>query len=231
MARRQPEIIRGAAKSAWQLFAGATLWRIGLAITLVLHLAILLLPHSILAWNGTAVRLYLLEGTGFVFGVLALTGWLAVMRQHISRTTTSARATLSELADCILLSLLCTAIVSGLVTAILYRWGSSWATSTLAPYMTSLARGAPEMPLIVEMPFLVRLHVASWFAVIALVPFTSASMIIVALLDRAVMWINRPIHAIARGGRRAMVRLSPARWLWPEEDALDNRVDNAHKHS
>jgi nitrate reductase gamma subunit len=153
------------------------------------------------------------------------------MRQHISRTTTSARATLSEIADCIFLSLLCTAIVSGLVTAIAYRWGSSWAASTLTPYVTSLARGTPQMPLIVEMPFLVRLHVASWFAVIALVPFTSAAMIVVALLDRGVMWINRPIHAIARGGRRAMARLSPARWLWPEEDALDNSVDNAQEHS
>jgi hypothetical protein len=83
------------------------------------------------------------------------------------------------------------------------------------------------------MPFLVRLHVLSWFAIIALVPFTSAAMIAVSMLDRAVDFVVRPINAGTRVGRRAMAKMSPAKWLWPEEDAIDltAKVDNAQEPS
>jgi nitrate reductase gamma subunit len=233
MSRRDPEGTRAAARAAWNLFSGTTTWRIGLAVTFGIHMLGLLIPHSILAWNGVPVRLYLLEDGGFLLGVVALVGWLKIMRRHISKTTASARATLQEIADCGLLSLFCMALVSGLVIAILYRWGSSWSASTLAPYMASLARGAPMTQLIVDMPFLVRLHVLSWFAIIALVPFTSASLIAVSVLDRLVALALRPINAATRVGRRAVAKLSPARWLWPEEDAIDMtaKVDNAQEHS
>jgi nitrate reductase gamma subunit len=155
------------------------------------------------------------------------------MRRHINKTTASARATLQEIADCGLLSLFCMALVSGLVIAILYRWGSSWSASTLAPYMQSLASGAPQTQLVEDLPFLVRLHVLSWFAIIALVPFTSASLIAVSLLDRAVALVVRPINAATAMGSRTMAKLSPAKWLWPEEDAVDltAKVDNAQEHS
>lgn len=235
MSRRDPEGARAGASAAWQLFTGTTTWRVGLAVTFVLHLLGLLIPKSILAWNGVPVRLYLLEDGGFLLGVVAVVGWVKIMRRHVNRTTASARATLSEIADSALLSLFCMALVSGLVIAILYRWGSSWSASTLAPYMMSLARGTPETHLIENMPFLVRLHVLSWFAIVALVPFTSASLLAVAVLDRLAAVVVRPINATTRVGRRAMARLSPARWLWPEEDAIDYaaggpNVENAQEH-
>ncbi|HZJ67925.1 MAG TPA: respiratory nitrate reductase subunit gamma [Kofleriaceae bacterium] len=233
MSRRDPEATRAGARSAWELFSGTTTWRIGLAVTFGLHLLGLLIPRSILAWNGVPVRLYLLEDGGFLLGVVALVGWVKIMRRHINKTTASARATLQEIADCGLLSLFCMALVSGLVIAILYRWGSSWSASTLAPYMQSLASGAPQTQLVEDLPFLVRLHVLSWFAIIALVPFTSASLIAVSLLDRAVALVVRPIDAATAMGRRTMAKLSPAKWLWPEEDAVDltAKVDNAQEHS
>jgi nitrate reductase gamma subunit len=233
MSRRDPEGTRAAARSAWQLFSGTTTWRIGLAVTFGIHMLGLLIPRSILAWNGVPVRLYLLEDGGFLLGVVALVGWVKIMRRHITKTTASARATLQEIADCVLLSLFCMALVSGLSIAILYRWGSSWSASTVAPYMASLARGAPLTHLVENLPFLVRLHILSWFAIIALVPFTSASLIAVSALDRVVALVLRPINAATRVGRRAMAKLSPARWLWPEEDAIDvtAKVDNAQEHS
>jgi nitrate reductase gamma subunit len=236
MSRRDPGAARAAGSAAWKLFSGTTTWRVGLAVTFALHLLGLLIPRSILAWNGVPVRLYLLEDGGFLLGVVALVGWVKIMRHHVSRTTASPRATLSEIADCVLLSLFCMALVSGLVIAILYRWGSSWSASTVAPYMASLARGAPATQLIEDMPFLVRLHVLSWFAIIALVPFTSASLIAVSVLDRGVELVLRPINAGTRLGRRAMAKLSPARWLWPEEDVIDvtgkaPNVDHAQEPS
>ncbi|HSR98688.1 MAG TPA: respiratory nitrate reductase subunit gamma [Kofleriaceae bacterium] len=233
MSRRDPEGARAAGSAAWKMFSGGTLWRVGLAVTFALHLLGLLIPRSILAWNGVPVRLYLLEDGGFLLGVVALIGWVKIMRQHIGKTVASPRATLQEIADCVLLSLFCMALVSGLVVAILYRWGSSWSAGTLAPYMASLARGAPATHLIEDMPFLVRLHVLSWFAIIALVPFTSAALIAVSLLNRAVDMVVQPINAGTRVGRRAMARMSPAKWLWPEEDAIDltAKADNAQEHS
>jgi nitrate reductase gamma subunit len=224
MTRHQRMELRAAASDAWRLFGGRSAWRIGIAATFALHLVGVVIPRSVVAWNGAPVRLYLLEGSSFLLGALALVGWSQIMRRHIARATASARATAQEIADCILLSLLCMAIVSGLATALLYRWGSSWSASTLAPYIASLARGAPQTQLIETMPFLVRLHVLSCFAVIAVVPFTSAALLVMPMLARGAAAIGRPIHAIARAGRRGLARLSPARWLWPEEDALDPSV-------
>jgi len=235
VARRKPDTLRAAAAEAWHLFRGPAAWRIGIAATVAVHLLGLVVPHAIIAWNGVPVRLYLLEGSGFLLGAAALVGWVQIMRHHLGRSTTEARTSLSELADCVFLSVLCMAIVSGLVTAVLYRWGSSWATGTLAPYVESLARGAPATRLVEEMPFLVRLHVFSWFIVITLVPFTSAALILVSGIARCGVLLTRPINAAIqlarRVARRVAAKFSPARWLWPEEDAaeLHGEVDNAQE--
>jgi len=228
IARRQPDALRAASSEAWQLFRGPVTWRVGMVVTAAMHLLGLVLPRTIVAWDGVPVRLYLLEGSGFLFGIVALIGWGKVMRRHFGRSTTGARSSLSELADCVFLSVSCMAIVSGLVTAVLYRWGSSWATGTLAPYMQSLARGAPATRLVEEMPFLVRLHVFSWFVVIALVPFTSAALIIASWLERCAMLVTRPINAATQVAHRMAAKLSPARWLWPEEDAADAVERHGH---
>jgi nitrate reductase gamma subunit len=233
IARQRPETLRTASSEAWQLFRGQTAWRVGLLVTAAIHLLGLVVPHAIVAWNGVPVRLYLLEGGGFLFGVVALVGWVQLMQRHFGRGAAGTRASLSEIADCIFLSVVCMAIVSGLVTAVLYRWGSSWATGTLSPYMTSLLNGAPATQLVEGMPFLVRLHVFSWFVVIAMVPFTSAALIVAPWIERGAMLVTHPINAVTRMGQRMAARFSPARWLWPEEDAIEVPAEgnNAQKPS
>lgn len=226
LARRRPEAIRPAADAAWQLFRGSFAWRLGLGITAILHLACLIVPGAIRGWNGVPLRLYLLEGTGFVFGVVALIGLIQLMWRHVGRTIAASHARVPEIADYALLSLLAVATVSGLATAVLYRWGSSWSIGTVTPYIASLVRGEPAVSLVEQMPFLVRLHVFSWFALLAVMPFTGAAMVLVAAGDRLVLASGRPLTAVARTGRRVLARLSPARWLWPEEDLPDS--GNAH---
>ena len=230
LARRQPEAIRPAAGSAWQLFRGTLAWRTGLAITAALHMVCLLAPSAVRGWNGTPLRLYLLEGTGFVFGAVLLIGLVQLMVRHISRSVASHQPRVPEVADYALLSLLAIATLSGLTIAVMYRWGSSWEAGTLTPYLWSLLRGAPATGLVQQMPFLVRLHVFTWFAVLAVMPFTSAAMILVSAGDRIVLLAAHPIAAAARGGRRAAGKLSPARWLWPEED-LPSDGGSAREHS
>jgi nitrate reductase gamma subunit len=218
IARRRPETIRDASKTAWRLFRGSSAWRIGLAITALLHLVFMILPGAIQRWNGVPLRLYLLEASGFLFGVVTLVGVLQLMWRHAHRGAAETRRKLPEIADYTLLSLVLVATVSGLATAVLYRWGSSWAVGTVTPYLRSLGRGAPATALVEQMPFLIRLHVFTWFAVFAVVPFTSAASMLVAAGDRIVLFAAHPIAAASRTGRRALGKLSPARWLWPEED-------------
>jgi nitrate reductase gamma subunit len=230
LARRRPEAIRPAAEAAWQAFRGTAAWRIGLAITAILHVVCLAVPGTIRTWNGAPLRLYLLEGTGFVLGVVALIGLVQLLWRHIGRSIAAHHTRLFEIGDYALLSVLCVAAVSGLATAVVYRWGSSWAVGTLTPYLRSLGKAEPAIELVGQMPFLIRLHVFSWFAVLAVVPFTSAAMILVAAGDRIVLAAGRPIAAAAHTGRRALGKLSPARWLWPEED-LPGDGGDAHEPS
>jgi nitrate reductase gamma subunit len=230
LARRRPEAIRPAADAAWQQFRGTAAWRIGLAITAILHLVCIAVPGAIRTWNGAPLRLYLLEGTGFVFGVIALIGLVQLLVRHVGRSIAAHQPRLFEIGDYALLSALCVAAVSGLGMAVTYRWGSQWAVGTLTPYLWSLGKGEPAIALVGQMPFLIRLHVFSWFAVLAVVPFTSAAMILVAAGDRVVLAVGRPVTAAAHAGRRALGKLSPARWLWPEED-LPGDGGDAHEPS
>lgn len=223
VARRNPEAIRPSAKQAWHALASSRLWQAGLAVTIILHIIGLVAPHAILGWNTSPGRLYLLEGIGFLLGIAALVGWVQVMTRHVNRAASSG--SLLELTDCILLSVLCMAVVSGLITAFLYRWGSSWGEQTLAPYMSSLATGKPASSLIEELPFLVRLHVFTWFIAIALVPFTSITNLILPAIDRVLLTISGPVGAAGAAGRRTAKKLSPAHLIWPEEDALDLSKD------
>jgi nitrate reductase gamma subunit len=217
------------ARAAWQLFSGRGAWRTGLLVTVILHLLGLVIPRAILLWNAVPVRLYMLEASGFLLGALALVGWIQIMRRYLGRSAGTSRAGASEIADGILLSLLGLAMLSGLVIAVMYRWGSSWAVGTVTPYMQSLVRGAPATELVAQLPFLVRLHILSWFAMIAVVPFGSFALVLVALAHRGLLVIARPFEAGAQAGRRAAARLSPARWLWPEEDAIVDRLGDPDK--
>jgi nitrate reductase gamma subunit len=230
LARRRPDAIGPASKAAWQLFRGTAAWRIGLVVTFALHLVFVILPGAIQSWTGSAMRLYLLEGSGFALGVIALVGLVQLMWRHAGRGAAETRARLPEIGDYTLLSLLLVATLSGLATAILYRWSSSWAVGTVTPYLRSLGLGEPQTALIGQLPFLIRLHTFTWFAVLAVVPFTSLAAIFVAAGDRVGLAATRPIAALGQAGRRALGKLSPARWLWPEED-LPGDGENAQEPS
>ena len=231
MLRRRMDAIRPDASAAWRRFSGSALWRIGIAVTVILRLVTIVAPGATLSWNSVPLRLYLLEGTGFLFGALALVGWVQLMRRYIGRDNDPSRTSASELADGVLLSAFGLAIVSGLVIATTYRWSSSWGAATVSPYIASLFSGDPATELVEQLPFLVRIHVLSWFAVIAFIPVTSAALFIVSAAHRSLLVIGRPFEAAARSGRQALAKLSPARWLWPEEDAVVGERDNAQEPS
>ena len=201
-----------------KLFSAVALWRWGVAAVILGHAVMVLFPQRVLAWNGVALRLYLLEAAGFAAGIAACAGWVQIVRRHLVR----AGASLWEVADSAFLSLLGATLASGLLLAWVHRWASSWGASTLAPYTRSLLSGRPRTELVWGMPFLVRLHMAAAFATLALLPFTRAGLVFGAVLRRAARAAPASVRASLEPFRRtfsAWLRdLNLGQRLWPEED-------------
>jgi nitrate reductase gamma subunit len=213
--RRQMGAVARDMAEARALFGGGNIWRASLLLLFAAHLAGMLFPRAILWWNGSVSRLYLLEGAGFIVGSAALACLCVLAWRHLGR---SNRSLITELSDTVFLALLLVGIFSGVLTAVLYRWGSTWSAVTLAPYMASLVRTRPAAGLATQMPFLVRLHVFSAFAALAVFPLTRLAAFLVFAVDWTLGMVGRPLASAARAMESWMRKHSPAAWLWPEED-------------
>ena len=99
----------------------------------------------------------------------------------------------------------------------LHRWGSTWGAMTLTPYIRSLLT-QPLVDSVPRMPFLIRLHVFSWFAAMAMLPATRLATVLVAGMHAAVNALTRPLAAAERTIEGWLAKHNPAAWLWPEED-------------
>jgi nitrate reductase gamma subunit len=183
-----------------------------LLLLFVGHAAGLLFPRLILQWNSLPSRLYALEALAFAIGLSALCVCIVAMWRHLG----SSDGSVGTLADAAFWSMLFVSLLSGSLTAALYRWGSSWGAVTLAPYTSSLLHGKPMVVLANGMPFLVRLHIFSAFAALALFPVTPAASVLVVALRRGLRWASTPVHRFANSGRVVARRLNPAIWIWPE---------------
>jgi nitrate reductase gamma subunit len=213
--RRNMEAVSAEMSEAWTLVGGNKWWRISALLLFLAHLAGLIFPRGILSWNVSPARLYLLEGVAFALGVVALASGAVLLWRHLGH---SSRSAVTELSDTVFLTLLFVGILSGLLVAALYRWGSSWGAITLSPYIASLVRGNPTAGFAVQMPFLIRLHVFSAFAVLAVLPLTRTASFLVFALHRSFVVVGRPISAVVRAGEAWLRKHNPAPWLWPEED-------------
>lgn len=213
--RRQVESVRNEMAEAWEIFRGGRLWRAGLLLLLAAHCFAMFFPGAVLWWNRSAGRLYLLEAGGIVTGIVVLGCWCALLWRHLGR---SGKPAITELSDAAFLALLCLSLLSGLLTAALYRWASTWSAITLAPYLASLFRVKPEAGLVMQMPFMVRLHVFSAFAMLAVLPLTRLGAFLVFAADWALSLAGGVLSSAARALEAWMRKHSPAGWLWPEED-------------
>lgn len=183
------EGVEEARRRSAPLYHGSAAWRWGLGLVLLGHAAAFLVPRWLLAWNRVPVRQTLLEATGFLIGVMALVGLLLLIREARGRW---------PLPDFVLVLLLATSLGSGLASATLYRWGSSWYALSLLPWLGSLLRLSPDVSLVAGLPATVRLHVLSGLAAAALLPFT-----------RGVYAVSGPLFDLPR--RIAALRAS--RWV------------------
>jgi hypothetical protein len=68
------------------------------------------------------------------------------------------------------------------------------------------------------MPFVVKLHLASSFCALGLLPFSSVAPFLIALLQRVFGLLGRPFGAGSRVAEGWLRKHNPAVWIWPEED-------------
>lgn len=214
LARRRPDLLAAEMSEAKAVFGGKIFW-FSMVLLIVAHLVGLLLPRALLNWNASPARLYLLEGLGFALGLAAaVTGFILVWK-HLGR---SGHSLLAEICDTVFLALLLVVVVSGLLVAMKYRWGSSWGAMILTPYVVSVLRGTPALNFITELQPLVKLHVLSTVAAVAVIPLTRLSTLVVSVLHISVGLAGWPFAAAGRAAERWIRKHNPSAWFWPEED-------------
>lgn len=177
-----------------QLFWGSVAWHYGILIALTAHLVAFLIPDTILWWNGVPARLYMMEVTGFVFGLLALVGLIFLI---IRRITNSRIRVVSSKMDYALLFFLLLQVATGIWTALFYRWGSSWYSAFGVPYMWSVLEFHPNIELVKNLPLMTKIHIVNAYFLVLLIPFTR----LVHFLSVPVKYIWRP-HQIVRWYQR-----------------------------
>jgi nitrate reductase gamma subunit len=178
-----------------QHFWGLVPFHYGILVVLTGHLIAFLIPRGFLVWNSHPLRLYVLEISALAFGVLTLIGLTAGI---VRRVTVPEVRAVTNRRDAVLFALLAVQVVSGLGTAVLYPWGSSWYAATATPYLWSLFRFAPDITAVAVMPWLVKLHIVNAFMLLAYAPFSRLVHVLVAPLPylwrkpQVVRWYRGP---------------------------------------
>ena len=159
-----------------QHFWGMVPFHYGILTVLAGHVVAFCIPRAVLAWNARPLRLYVLEVSALICGMLAFTGLVtAVIRRIRNR---KVRMVTSK-PDWIVFGMLLFQIFSGIYVAIFVGWGSSWFAAAATPYLRSLLVFSPDIGYLSQMPWIVRLHIINAFLLIAFFPFTRLVHILV----------------------------------------------------
>jgi nitrate reductase gamma subunit len=152
-----------------QHFWGLVPFHYGIIVILTGHLIGFLIPREVLWWNSVPLRLYILEISAFVFGLLTMVGLISII---VRRVTNPKLKLVTSWADWVLFGIFVVQIFSGLSVAVFHSWGSSWFASSASPYLWSLVTLSPDISSITAMPWMVKLHIVCAYVMIAFFPFT-----------------------------------------------------------
>jgi nitrate reductase gamma subunit len=169
-----------------QHFWGLVPFHYGIIVILTGHVVGFLIPRQVLWWNSVPLRLYVLEISAFVFGLLTMVGVVGLIVRRIS---SSKLTMVTSPADWILLGILGVQVFSGLYVAVFHSWGSSWFASSAAPYLLSLLTLYPDITHITAMPWMVKLHIICAYVMIGFFPFTR--LVHVLVVPNPYLW-RRP---------------------------------------
>ena len=168
------------------------------------HVVGFLFPRQLLLFNSRPVRLYILEVSALIFGLLTLVGLVAAVARRIMEPKVRGVTTIS---DWILYGMLLVQVSSGVNLAVFHSWGINWFAATVTPYLRSVVLLNPDFSSIAAMPFSVKLHIVNAYLLIGFFPFTRLVHILVVpnpylwRKPQVVRWHSRPPSAKAVGQR------------------------------
>ena len=132
------------------------------------------------------MRLYVLEISALIFGILALIGIINII---LRRVRNAKSRIVTSVTDWILYGLILVQIATGLHIAVSNTWGSSWFATIISPYLWTLVKFAPDPSYIAPLPFTVKLHIVGLWALLAFFPFTR--LVHVLVIPNPYLW-RRP---------------------------------------
>jgi len=151
------------------LFWGSIPFHWGITIILAGHLVAILVPQSILMWNAEPLRLYFLELTGIGLALWATLGMLVLLWRRVSIARIRA---VSTPMDYVVVLLILVSLVTGILIASVYRWGSYWFTGVFTPYIWSILTFQPNAAPLAPLPFTIKLHVFNFYLLALAFPFS-----------------------------------------------------------
>lgn len=190
-----------------KLFWGSVPFHWGVIFVFFGHLIAFLFPRSILLWNSVPVRLFILEISAFIFGLSMLVGLINLI---IRRFSNSRLLMVMNNMDVVVYILLLLQTITGLWIAYNFRWGSSWFSTILAPYLYSIFKLNPDITVVSTLPFLVKLHIIGAFSVISIIPFSRLMHFLVYPLNYA--W--RPFQQVKWYWEKKLIRRPGAGWTF-----------------
>lgn len=152
-----------------ELFWGSTCWHFGILAVILGHVIGFAFPREVMLFGGTSARLLILEVGALIFGLMALTGILLLIKRRLTHPRIQA---VTSPMDLIVLGILFVQVASGVWIAMQYRWGSLWYAAALVPYLRSLFTLRPIVENVASMPWVVKLHMVTTFLIIGILPFT-----------------------------------------------------------
>jgi nitrate reductase gamma subunit len=195
-----------------QLFYGSVLWHYGILWVLGGHLVAFLFPSQILAFNSEPIRLYLLEITASIGGMMALIGLLSLAARRAFNPRIRAVTTGMDVA---VLAVLIIQVALGVYIASRLRWGSNWYAISLVPYLRSLFSLRPDLAMLAPLPMVVKMHVFNAFVFFALLPFSR----LIHVLAPPFHYLRRPYQLVV-WNRDPRKRSLPSREPGDVEPAL-----------
>lgn len=181
-------------------FWGLVPFHYGILVVLAGHVVAFLFPKELLLFNSRPLRLYILETSALIFGLLTLVGLVSAVVRRIQEPKVRK---VTGVSDWVLFAMLLLQVASGIYIAVFHPWGSSWFAASVTPYLWSLVKLSPDFSTIAAMPHAVKLHIVNAYLVIGFMPFTRLVHVLVVpnpylwRKPQVVRWYRRPGSALA----------------------------------
>jgi nitrate reductase gamma subunit len=151
------------------LFWGINPWHYGVIPILAAHVIGFAFPGFVKGFLGNQQTLLLVESFGLGLGLFALLGCLLLL---LRRCNSASLSKVTFGSDWLVLYLLAFQAGTGIYIGYFKRWGSQWYLHTAVPYLWSIVSFDPQLGYVADLPLVVKLHAASAFLIVAVLPFT-----------------------------------------------------------